>query len=1023
MRVRFVLGCALALAAALSVLPTPAKAQGTSTANIAGVVRDASGAVIPGVNVEAAGPALIEGVRAAVTDERGEYRVSELPPGTYVVTFTGPGFATLKREGLELRTNFTAQVDVDMKLSQQQETVTVEGSTPLVDVQSATQQQSIDRRLLDSVPTAKSALGLAALVPAVVEPPNAQDVGGSKGERSVRITVHGGHTIDARLLQDGMRYNALTPGLPQITNAPPSVLALGLEGTGRGYYVDPMAVQEVLIDVGTMGSAEYALGGAQSNAIPKDGGNLYRGNIFIGGTGGPLQSSNLDHNLIGKGLSSVNSVKYIYDFDGGFGGPILKDRVWFFLSGRRWGTKTQVGNLYADSYSNPFLYTPDTSAPIQPNEADRGVGGRLTYQATSKDKLTFSYNWQHNFQDQLTGQLETGTLKNEANPGYCQQAELMQGTWTHVQSPSLLFDGGFTISKFRFGGFGKDLFLSDYNACGGGMVDRVSIADVVLGYTYNGTGVRTMSLSNQANGRFNTTINKGPHNIKAGFQLMAGLGGGHRTYSRRSPSEANGLPVSYTFANGVPVSLTEFTSPNYTDDQLNHDLAFYVQDQWRVRHNLTITAGLRLDLLRESVKATSVAAGLIVPARNYPAINDVPNWKDLDPRFGVVWDPFGKGKTAIKAGINRYVTSNTTGIANLFDQAAAAVTSTTRSWSDKNGNFIPDCDLALTTANGECGPMANANFGSYVPVNTPDPKWISGWGKRPYNWQTSASIQQELLPNLVVSAGYFRTWYGNFMVIDNLAVTPADYSPYCVSVPVDPRLPTSGQSLCGLYDINPAFFGKLNDVVTRNNGFGKQTEIYNGVDVNVQLRLRKATIGGGWNIGNAVQLGTTAGGSAQASSNNCYVISNPQQLFNCKVNVPYQSRVKFNGTYDFSHGFRVAVVVQSNPGANYSANNAFPLSQIQPSLGRPLSGGATTVTIPLVEPFSLFGPRINQMDLRATKLLRFGERWSVQLNADLYNIFNSNTPVTLFGTYGLRWGQPTQVLDGRLAKFSTQVNF
>jgi len=1020
---RFLLGCTLAVAATLWLLPAPANAQGTSTANIASVVRDVSGAVVPGVNVEAASPALIERVRTAVTDERGQYRLSELPPGTYVVTFTQPGFATLKREGLELRTNFTAEVDVEMMVSQQQETVTVEALTPLVDVQSATQQQTIERSLLDSVPTAKSALGIAALVPAVVEPPNAQDVGGSKGERSVRITVHGGHTIDARLLQDGMRYNALTPGLPQITNAPSTIAASGLEGTGRGYYVDPLAIREVLIDTGTMGSALYEYGGATSNAIPRDGGNEFRGSVFIGGTGGPLQSSNLDQHLINKGLSSVNSVKYVYDLDGGFGGPILKDRLWFFVSGRRWGTKTQVGNLYTDSYTKPFLYTPNLSRPIQPDEADRGFGGRLTYQARVKDKFTFSYNRQHNFQDQLTGQLETGTLKNEANPGYCQQSQLIQATWTHVQSSNLLFDGGFTISDFEYGGFGKDLFLSDYNACGGGIVNRVSITDVVLGYTYNGTGNRTMTLSNQANGRFNATINRGPHNIQAGVQLMGGLGGGQRTYTTRSPSEVNGLPVSYTFANGAPVSLTEYTSPNYTKDDLNQDLGIYVQDQWRVIHNLTVTAGLRLDLLRESVKATSVPAGLLVPARSYPAINDVPNWKDLDPRFGIVWDPFGKGKTAIKYGINRYVTSNTTGIANLFDQAAAAVTSTTRSWSDKNGNLIPDCDLTNPAANGECGPMANANFGSYVPVNTPDPKWISGWFKRPYDWQTAAGIQQQLLPNLVVNAGYFRTWYGNFMVINNVAVTPADYSPFCVPVPVDPRLPLGGQQLCGLYDINPAFFGKVNNVVTRNNAFGKQTEIYNGVDANFQLRLQKATVGGGWNIGNAVQLGTTAGGSAQASTNACYVISNPQQLFNCKVNVPYQSRVKFNGTYDFSHGIQVAAVVQSNPGANYSANNAFTLAQIQPSLGRPLSGGVTSVTIPLVKPFSLFGPRINQVDLRITKVLHIGERRRVQLNADVYNIFNSNTPVTLFGTYGPRWGQPTQVLDGRLVKFSGQLDF
>src|SRR5262249_36009618 len=158
-------------------------------------------------------------------------------------------------------------------------------------------------------------------------------------------------------------------------------------------------------------------------------------------------------------------------------------------------------------------------------------------------------------------------------------------------------------------------------------------------------------------------------------------------------------------------------------------------------------------------------------------------------------------------------------------------------------------------------------------------------------------------------------------------------------------------------------------------------------------------------------------------TNNCYVIDSPQQLFNCKIDLPFQSRVKVNGSYTFPHGIQVAAVVQSNPGANYTANRTFTLAEIQPSLGRPLSGGATPVVIPLVKPLSLFGPRISQVDLRGTKLLRISERWRVQLNLDMYNVFNSNVPVTIFGTYNARWGQPTQVLDGRLVKFSTQVDF
>ena len=268
------------LVAVLSLIPASVLAQGASTATITGAVRDATGAVLPGVTIEAASPALIEKVRSTVSDERGQYRLSELRPGVYTLTFSLPGFATIRNEGLELRTGFTAQIDAELKVSQLEETITVTGATPLVDVSAATQQRTVTREVLDAVPTAKSVLGIAALIPAVVEPPNAQDVGGSKGERSVRISVHGGKTFDSRLLQDGMRYNALTPGVgqpnattPSTPTSPAPVFTASLEGTGRGYYINPLAVDEVVVDLGTMGSAEYSLGGAQVNSIPRSGSN------------------------------------------------------------------------------------------------------------------------------------------------------------------------------------------------------------------------------------------------------------------------------------------------------------------------------------------------------------------------------------------------------------------------------------------------------------------------------------------------------------------------------------------------------------------------------------------------------------------------------------------------------------------------------------------------------------------------------------------------------------------------------
>src|SRR5688572_4763180 len=292
--------------------PVPSYAQGSGAATIAGVVRDTSQAALPGVTVEATSPALTGTVRTAVTDSNGAYRIEELRPGTYSVTYTLPGFSVTRREGLELSPSFTATVDIELSLGSIEETITVSGRTPLVDTQNVTQQRVISRELLTAIPTSQSALGIASLMPAVVQPPNAQDVGGSMGERSVRISIHGSKTSDARLRQEGMLYNALTPGADYGTG--------GLEGTGRGYYVNPLAAAEIVIDAGTMGSAEYGVGGAQSNSINKDGGNKFSGALFGAWTGHTLQSDNLSDDLKAQGLTQVNTIRRIFDANATVGG-------------------------------------------------------------------------------------------------------------------------------------------------------------------------------------------------------------------------------------------------------------------------------------------------------------------------------------------------------------------------------------------------------------------------------------------------------------------------------------------------------------------------------------------------------------------------------------------------------------------------------------------------------------------------------------------------------------------------------
>jgi hypothetical protein len=299
-------------------------------------------------------------------------------------------------------------------------------------------------------------------------------------------------------------------------------------------------------------------------------------------------------------------------------------------------------------------------------------------------------------------------------------------------------------------------------------------------------------------------------------------------------------------------------------------------------------------------------------------------------------------------------------------------------------------------------------------------------------WQTGVSVDREISSNLAVSAGYYHTTYGNFYVLDNTLISPTDFSQYCVTAPTDPRLPASisGQQICGLYDLNADKFGQNRSIVTLSSNYGNQSETYDGVDASVNARLKTLTVTGGWNIGNGVQTGILAGGTAGSHQNNCFVVDSPQQLYNCDIQVPFQSRVKFSASYLLPYDVQLATVVQSSPGPTYNATVTYTAAQIQPSLGRPLSGGIATVNVNVVPPFSQFGDRLNQVDLRGGKIFRMGRK-RIQANLDLYNLFNASSVVNYTATYGTFgsatagsiFRQPTQILDGRLVKFSFQLDF
>ena len=1022
----------LAVITILTLVPRLAPAQSLGAASIVGVVKDYTGAVLPGVTVEASSPVLIEKARTTVTDAEGRYQLAELRPGTYSVTFSLQGFSTYKREALALSANFVATINAELKIGELTETITVSGETPLVDVRSVAKNTVVSKETLDALPTSRSIGGMLALVPGAVSPANGMDTGGTKGEQSVRISVYGAKPGDMRQMTNGMLYSNLNG-----------------DGAGRLYFVNPITIQENVIDLGTAGSAQYQLAGAVVNTIPREGGNQFSGSVFGTWTGHSLQSNNISDDLKAQGLQNVNSIRNIWDTNELFAGPIRQDRWWFVVSNRNSGSTVRTANLFHDANLDDWVYTPDFSRPVDPVEKNRSSQVRTTIQLSRKDKVSASYDLQRHYRDQAFGELDRGDARVENAPAMCHNDSLTQFTWTRPQSGKILFEGGATVGLNTYGrpSFGTDLYQSDYEKCGQSEPFRVAISDPARGVAYHGVGAVVTGVSNQFNARGSMSYVTGAHNVKAGYTFLRG---NVTTNTVRSPEDVGGLPISYTFTNGVPTRLTEYAG-NYSDAHLNYDLGLFLQDQWTVRR-FTVSGGVRLDAMKASVGEVNNQANALFPAYSSPAVHGIPSWRDLNPRIGVSWDLLGDGTTAIKGGVNRYVTAATTTVASLF--GPSATTQTDRTWTDANGNFFPDCDLKNPAAQDRratggdiCGAFLTPSVGTFSPSTAViDPDFTHGWGKRGYSWRFSTGIERQLFNRMAVGATFTRTIYGNFMVTDNLNLTPADFDPFCVTVPTDSRLPRSGQTLCGLYDqrINVPtsnLYTLSDNYVGRYDipGYQQsaQQEHFNGFDLTFNSRLpRRGTLAGGWSVGNSVQsvaVLSANGGALFSSTSNCLVVDNPQQLTNqvtpCDVQSPYQHRFRVNGSYELPWaGVQVAGVYQDLPGPNYVANRTYTSADVQQSLGRPLRTG--TVTLDLLSPVSAFGDRVRQLDLRASKLFRLPNRVRLQANVDVYNVTNANTTTAFRSAYtppGVNtltpWLQPTQILDGRFAKFSLQFDF
>src|SRR5262245_8986381 len=741
------LACILALA--------PAWAWAQAASGIAGVVKDSSGAVMPGVTVEAASDALIEKVRSVVSDEAGQYKIVDLRPGTYTVTFSLSGFSTIKREGIELSAGFTAAVNADMRVGSLEETITVSGASPMVDTQNVVQQKVITRELLDSVPTSRS--NFAALTPGASR---STDVGGSNGtDAGSTFTIHGSRGGDTRRVIDGMRWNSMEAG-----------------NAGTGFYYDPTGAEEIAIQLGG-NSAEWELGGVQVNLIPKSGGNRFSGYFYAGYTNSDLNSSAVPDDLKARNLPTIGSVDYIYDYSGSLGGPIKKDKLWFFTAQRWWGNSTFVPGLYYSKDTSAWTYQPDLSRPAVNDNENRHHSARFTWQLAQRHKLNLSWDYEQNCvcHGGLTAAAAPeGTYRwNFGPPNY-----ILQATWSHPKTNRLLFEGGATTLIFQYVGLPTETLPQ-------GAAGQISVVDASRNFRYRSNGgfynfgTYGNKTTDQSNQRFAVSYVTGTHNFKTGVQIMEGW----RRHEQKPPGS---MDFNFTgncsvapFTPCTPLSIVQYATPNVERERLKADLGIFAQDQWTIKR-LTLNLGVRYDYLNAFAEETHLPAGPFVPARDFPKIECLPCWNDIVPRMGAAYDLFGDGKTAVKVNFGKFVGGQAVDIASALHPINPSVYSTRRDWNDftfgagdpRSGNYVPDCDLSNVLANGECLQVDNLNFGKNNPNATRYAEDVlSGWGNRPYSWQFSGSVQHELRPGLAVNVGYFRTWYGNFTVSNNTAVT------------------------------------------------------------------------------------------------------------------------------------------------------------------------------------------------------------------------------------------------------------
>jgi hypothetical protein len=978
------------------LLPSAAAAQST----IAGLVTDTTGAVLPGVTVEASSPVLIEKMRSMVTNADGRYSIVDIRPGTYTVTFTLTGFRTIKREGIEVQANVTVPVNAELRVGSLEETIIVTGATPVVDIQQAAQREVLSREALDALPTARSYLSAGAVVPSVKL--SRPEIGGINVGQGAYLAARGKSSADDAVEIDGMDMR-------------------NTNGVSQSGYNNFGMVQDVTYQTSSIG-ADSGAGGVRINMIPREGGNTYKGDFYIAGSGSSFQSYNLPPELKSK-LPTPDALKYLFEATPSYGGPIKRDKLWFFASGRYFENKIHpAGAHYRDgSEANAVNYL-------------HMLSGRLTYQPTPRNKITAYID------KSFKGQKESPTFTlGASNPAGIdwetatttykpKNYEIMYAKWSSPISSRFLVEAGGAANIFNL----------DYNQYLPGVLKERGTPewyasairrDLVLNTIRGGPQI-SQQTAIQPHYSFTASASyvTGSHTFKAGTQVR------HMTIENRSPGGNADLMQQYR--NGQPDSVQVGALP-FVAKFRSDEYSVYAMDSWTLGR-LTVSPGLRFDRFTGGPEASSMPAGRFLPARSVSASSPVPAFNDVSPRVSAVYDLFGNAKTALKVSANKYLRQLASNY--YYPYSPVSQSNDTRNWFDCD--FIPGtstCSGRALATNGddiaqdnELGPSQNRLFG-LVADRRADPNL-----KREYNWDYSVGVQQELLPRVSVSAGWYYSRSYNAQRSRNALRSLSDYAPFTTTNPLDGAPIT-------VYNLNPAKLGSV-DIVDVNSDINRH--VYQGYDVGIRMRRANgAMVLFGWSMErnqdvtcdtenpNAGLVGASALDSYRTNNVGLRFCDQTGELYQelGKVSIPYVHEFKVAGSHPLPFGFQAAVSLVSYPGATCNCPGAAaappaggwtgPLNAIWVVPAALFPGGRTEpANAHLIAPGTQYMKRWSQLDVTLKRSFKAG-RYEFLPAIEVFNLTNSSVVLNQQQTFGATYQNPTQIMQGRFVKLSAMIKF